>query len=129
LPDRGPESLWIDDDGLLDDHASVAVVDPDLAGHPRCGYASCQPPPDRLRSTVKSARRQLAAYLLNAVAPSVLDRTLSSGDIDATQLAGAARQLCAASPARLRSVERTRSGNRAGRLSARPDCGLPRTRS
>jgi hypothetical protein len=41
----------------------------------------------------ESARRHLAAYLLNAVAPSVLDRTLSSGDIDATQLADAARQL------------------------------------
>jgi hypothetical protein len=35
----------------------------------------------------------LAAFLLNAVAPSVLDRTLSSGDIAATQLADAARQL------------------------------------
>jgi hypothetical protein len=42
---------------------------------------------------VKPARRHLAAYLLNAVAPSVLDRTLSSGDIDATQLADAARRL------------------------------------
>ena len=41
----------------------------------------------------ESARRHLAAYLLNAVAPSVLDRTLSSGDIDATQLVEAARQL------------------------------------
>ena len=41
----------------------------------------------------ESARRDLAAYLLNAVAPSVLDRTLSSGDIDATQLADAARQV------------------------------------
>jgi hypothetical protein len=39
------------------------------------------------------ARRGLAAYLPDAVAPSVLDRTLSSGDIDATQLADAARQL------------------------------------
>jgi len=42
---------------------------------------------------VNPARRHLAAYLLNAVAPSVLDRTLSSGDIDATQLVEAARQL------------------------------------
>jgi hypothetical protein len=41
----------------------------------------------------ESARRHLAAYLLNAVALFVLDRTLSSGDIDATQLADAARQL------------------------------------
>ena len=41
----------------------------------------------------ESARRRLAAYLLNAVALFVLDRTLSSGDIDATQLADAARQL------------------------------------
>jgi hypothetical protein len=40
----------------------------------------------------ESARRHLAAYL-NAVALFVLDRTLSSGDIDATQLADAARQL------------------------------------
>src|ERR1700722_19600667 len=37
--------------------------------------------------------------------------------------------LCAASPARLRSAEGTRRGNRAGRLSPRRDCGLPRTRS
>jgi len=35
----------------------------------------------------------LPTYLLNAVAPPVLDRTLSSGDIDATQLVDAARQL------------------------------------
>jgi hypothetical protein len=41
----------------------------------------------------ESARRRLSAYLLNAVAPSALDRTLSSGDIDATQLGDAARQL------------------------------------
>ncbi len=41
----------------------------------------------------ESARRGLAAYLLNAVALFVLDRKLSSGDIDATQLADAAREL------------------------------------
>jgi len=35
----------------------------------------------------------LAAYLLNAVAPSVLDRSLSAGDADVTSLADAARQL------------------------------------
>jgi AcrR family transcriptional regulator len=35
----------------------------------------------------------LAAYLLNAVAPSVLDRSLSAGDADVTALADAARQL------------------------------------
>jgi hypothetical protein len=79
--------------------------------------------------TVNPPVGTLAACLLNVVAPSVLDRTLSSGDIDATQLADAAHNSCAASPARLRSVEGTRSGNRACRLSPRPDCGLPRTRS
>ncbi|MHB8693815.1 MAG: hypothetical protein ACYDHH_21465 [Solirubrobacteraceae bacterium] len=41
----------------------------------------------------ESARRHLGAYLLNAVAPSVLDRTLSSGGIDATRLADTERQL------------------------------------
>jgi len=41
----------------------------------------------------ESVRRHLSAYFLNAVAPSVLDRTRRSGDIDATQLADAARQL------------------------------------
>ena len=35
----------------------------------------------------------LAAYLLSAVAPSVLDRSLNSGDADVTSLADAARQL------------------------------------
>ena len=35
----------------------------------------------------------LAAYLLSAVAPSVLDRSLSAGDADATALADAARRL------------------------------------
>jgi hypothetical protein len=76
----------------------------------------------------ESARRGLAAYLLDAVAPSVLDRTPSSGDIGATQLARTLPgNLCAGSPARLRSVEGTRSGYRAGRLSPRPGCGLPRT--
>jgi hypothetical protein len=75
------------------------LADDRLAGHPRCGYASCQPPPDRCHHPLiveingESARRHLAAYLLNAVALFVLDRTLSSGDIDATQLADAARQL------------------------------------
>jgi hypothetical protein len=68
------------------------LADDRLAGHPRCGYASCQPPPDRTEINGESARRHLAAYL-NAVALFVLDRTLSSGDIDATQLADAARQL------------------------------------
>jgi hypothetical protein len=77
----------------------------------------------------ESARRHLAAYLLNAVALFVLDRTLSSGDIDATQLADAARQLVRGITARLRSVEGTRSGDRAGRLSPQPGCGLPRTPS
>jgi hypothetical protein len=68
------------------------LADDRLAGHPRCGYASCQPP---LIAEIngEAARRHLAAYLLNAVALFVLDRTLSSGDIDATQLADAARQL------------------------------------
>jgi hypothetical protein len=35
----------------------------------------------------------LAAYLLNAVAPSVLDRSLSAGDADVTVLIDAARAL------------------------------------
>ena len=35
----------------------------------------------------------LAAYLLSAVAPSVLDRSLNAGDADATALADAARRL------------------------------------
>jgi hypothetical protein len=41
----------------------------------------------------------LAAYLLNAVAPSILDRSLSEGDADVTLLADAARALVRASPA------------------------------
>jgi AcrR family transcriptional regulator len=35
----------------------------------------------------------LAAFLLNAVAPSVLERSLSAGDVDASELVDAARQL------------------------------------
>jgi hypothetical protein len=41
----------------------------------------------------ESARRHLAAYFLSAVALFVLDRALSSGDIDVTQLVDVARRL------------------------------------
>jgi len=52
-----------------------------------------RPPDGSIEINGEAVRRHLAAYLLIAVAPSVLDRTLSSGDIAATQLADAARQL------------------------------------
>jgi hypothetical protein len=64
-----------------------------------------------------------AGAYLNAVAVFVLDRTLSSGDIDATQLADAARQLCA--PHHQRGSEALRgreavvgqAGSRRGRIA------------
>ena len=72
-------------------------------------------------------RRRLAAYLLNAVAPSVLDRALSSGDIDATQLADAARQLVARHHRRGSEALRGReavigqAGSRRSRAAGCPD--------
>jgi hypothetical protein len=79
----------------------------------------------------ESARRHLAAYLLNAVALFVLDRTLSSGDIDATQLADAARQLVrgrhhgrGSEALRGREAVIGQAGSRRGRAAGCPDVKL-----